>query len=200
MGLQVKSNGNGYVCANSPHLRHYRATAPLRRCYTAAYGDEKTTALARAGSSRCASGRGACAQERGDMRAVGAGAGGSAGGRGRRRFRPRGRRARMRRAGARFPLWPCSRRCAARWTRGRSSRRRTRAAGTCASPAWCARSLRRAGRGRRVARARTKQAGRRCRASRGRETRRECRAGRGQRARRANGGQRAKRATRAGRL
>ena len=53
MGLQVKSNGNGYVCANSPHLRHYRATAPLRRCYTAAYGDEKTTALARAGSSRC---------------------------------------------------------------------------------------------------------------------------------------------------
>ena len=83
MGLQVKSNGNGYVCANSPHLRHYRATAPLRRCYTAVYGDEKTTALARAGTSRCAAGRGACAQERGDMRAVGAGAGGSAGGRGR---------------------------------------------------------------------------------------------------------------------
>ena len=66
MGLQVKSNGNGYVCANSPHLRHYRATAPLRRCYTAVYGDEKTTALARAGTSRCAAGRGACAQERGD--------------------------------------------------------------------------------------------------------------------------------------
>lgn len=47
-------------------------------------------------------------------------------------------------AGARFPLWPCSRRCAARWTRGRSSRRRTRTVGTCASPAWCARSLQRA--------------------------------------------------------
>ena len=47
MGLQVKSNGNGYVCANSPHLRHYRATAPLRRCYAAAYRNEKTTALAR---------------------------------------------------------------------------------------------------------------------------------------------------------
>ena len=119
--------------------------------------------------------------------------------RGRRRFRPRGGRALMRRARARRRPWPCSRRCAARWTRGRSSRRRTRTVGTCASPAWCARSLQRAGRGRRVARARTKQAGRRCRASRGRETCRECRASRGLQARRADGGQRAKRATRAGR-
>ena len=83
MGLQVKSNGNGYVCANSPHLRHYRAPAPLRRCYTAVYGDDTTTALARAGPSRCAAGRGACAPARGATRAGRAGAGGRAGGRGR---------------------------------------------------------------------------------------------------------------------